>query len=169
MKTTSKVLKRAFEYECLHKELIFLEEENWLCDDWDIIIDGETFGYNTGMRHRLEDTNKYSTLIYHDFLYYETAIDVLRNYKPFDKVYRIALEKVSKPVNPLLDDVLFYLLDISETIVDYEDWCFYRGYDESSTKAIKIYKEYLKLPKKLKKILTNLEDARKAFRNYQPS
>lgn len=159
MKTVSEKLGKGFDFKIVHIGL-FVNDDLYCCDKWVATIEGQTFDYSTGIGWRKENRlykNEFKRL---------KAMNVKRDRDNLN-LFIGEFKKVSDPVAPKLDDVLFSLLmDANSGTMLFEDFCNESGMDTDSIKATEIYKQCQSNAIKVRTFINDLDEALTKFDNY---
>jgi hypothetical protein len=159
MKTTSTILNKDFDFKAIHI-MLTVNEDLWQYDKWTVIINGESFDYNTGIGHRKEsskfDKKEFTRLMTMRAIQSKTNLEY----------HNSQLRAVSK-VKPLeIDDVLYSLImDAQAADGTFQDFCDNFGYDNDSRKALDTYMQCQETEGRIRKFL-NVDEAAEKFQDY---
>ena len=160
MQTKSNILNKDFDFKVIHLQLTF-DENFWVKDEYQIIINGQTFKYFQGIGHR---TPKAGSLKIEGQKYLNMRVkkDVESH-----KIYITKLNSLTnvKPLN--IDDILYSLvLDAQSGSLNFDDFCEDFGYNDDSIKHLEIYKKCIENLKKVRKLGFNIDEATELFQDY---
>ena len=165
MKTLSEILNKQFDFKAIHLQLTF-DENFWVYDEYQIIINNQSFPYKMGIGHR-----KLLPHVERQVRNNLTKNVLNRNPKKSVGNYRLYIEELKKDTvidkKPCIDDIFYSLVMDSMAIEEsFEDWCFNFGYDSDSRKALNIYLKCQENANKLQKLGININDALEKFEDY---
>jgi len=160
MKAQSNILNKSFDFEAIHLQLSF-DENFWLKDSYNIIINGQSFSYFSGIGHRVEK-NSYSRDEAKKWLNFSSR----KNVESYNYLV-IQLNTFTKPKPLNIDDILYCLvLDSYCGSLSFDDFCDDFGYSNDSINHLNLYRECSKTAKKLQKIGINIDEANELFQDY---
>lgn len=153
------------------------ERDDWKCDKWSVMFDGEHFEYHTGTGHRISPFVKgFNKLIDARLaLIGEMRRDVVRDTNelmrnPVKNVSWHRKEGYAKTMPPTQAGVLYALVLDSESGrgCTFREFCGEFGYDDDSLKARDIYDACQKIAEQMSNVFTHaqLEELRELLQDY---
>lgn len=127
---------------------------------WHITINGQEFDYYSGLAHR-EAILKHRKSEGGGYTYDELK------HKNLTQAGFEQMLKLSKPVKPSLDDVLYCLVsDADAAEMTFSEWCSNFGYDTDSRKALATYELCQQSADKLRKAGIDIAAQRERLQDY---
>lgn len=124
-------------------------DDEWQCDEWTILFNGEAFTFKTGLGHRVKLNHGKLTPKQREELK-ELKECISANFAIHEIVQRQLIA-----VKPTQASVLYcLLLDSTANDESFNTWCDNLGYDNDSIKALNIYKACCDNAEKLNKVFT---------------
>ena len=163
----SERLNKDFNYKAIHVGLLADDTGDRLVDKWSIVIEGQTFDYQTGIGHRVRKYGKNSMLNAYRGKQGGGCLNANFTH-PTCSTVKGFINHDTKTTTPTIDEVLYCLIsDTSFGQETFADFCGNTGYDEDSRKAMDIYLACQKNGDKLHKAgVIDIDKAQEAFSDY---